>query len=298
MSSPDRPDIGYGRSVIRSIKPEPLKRKAPLPHVAKKPWSGLAASVVIHGILVLLVFLTFRKKADDLTGQSAKDFQRAPTVDMVYLAQPVRTLPPPEVQSSRPAPNAIQAQENAPALSSRPPEDRPPATEQTEPEAAPPPPEPVTPQPTETFAARTKPSPEQPTLESEAQRIFGRPMLRQQQVQTQLGIRPATASDRDSPERTNCIPKPRDPTAPKEMAELVGRVYIGGNRPLAGAFLQIVGTAYSTYSDPTGLYRLVFDASLVDECRTQYVRVVAAGYRGRNLILGVGPGVNDVLMTR
>ena len=62
--------------------------------------------------------------------------------------------------------------------------------------------------------------------------------------------------------------------------------------------LAFIGTSYSTYSDGTGVYRLVFDASLVDECRTQYVRVVAAGYRGRNLILEVGPGVNDVVLDR
>jgi hypothetical protein len=84
------------------------------------------------------------------------------------------------------------------------------------------------------------------------------------------------------------------------MATLIGRVYSDNmhSRPLAGAFLQIIGTSYSTYSDRDGVYHLVFDASLVDECRTQYVRVVANGYRGRNLVLGVGPGVNDVVLGR
>lgn len=45
---------------------------------------------------------------------------------------------------------------------------------------------------------------------------------------------------------------------------------------LAGAFLQVIGTPYVTFSDGRGHYRLGFEAQLVDGCRTQLVRVPRA----------------------
>jgi hypothetical protein len=72
----------------------------------------------------------------------------------------------------------------------------------------------------------------------------------------------------------------------------------GSESALAGAFLQILGTPYSTFADDNGRYRLTFDASLVGPCRTQVVRVTARGYRAQNLILAVGSADNTILMTR
>ncbi len=279
--------------MIRSIRRKPIERAAPLPLSTRKPWSGLTVSVLMHGTLVLIILLTLRGKTDPSTA-SATTTPVSP-VDMVYLPQAARRpLPVPKQPVSRPDPNAEQARDHQRALTTQE-QDAPPAIRTQETERKVTRPEPETPRPVETAAI---PAPVAPTMESEAQRIFGRPQLRrQQQMMNQLGIRAGDVSDRDVNARSNCIPRPRDPNAPLEMATLVGRVYSGSNRPLSGAFLQIIGTSYSTYSDQTGLYRLVFDASLVDECRTQYVRVVANGYRGRNLVLGVGPGVNDVLLT-
>lgn len=58
--------------------------------------------------------------------------------------------------------------------------------------------------------------------------------------------------------------------------------------PVPGAFLQILGTGFATFADQTGHYHLAFDPNLVDQCRSQVVRVTAPGYRARTLILAAG----------
>jgi hypothetical protein len=68
--------------------------------------------------------------------------------------------------------------------------------------------------------------------------------------------------------------------------------------PLPGAFLQIIGTAYTTFADDRGRYRLVFDPSLIGPCRTQVVRVTAPGYRAQTLILMLGRADNTVHLAR
>jgi len=71
-------------------------------------------------------------------------------------------------------------------------------------------------------------------------------------------------------------------------AVVKGRVYREDNHtPLPGARLQIIGTPFGTFSDGSGYYKLIFDASLVANCRVQSVRVTAIGYRGEDLILAV-----------
>ena len=84
------------------------------------------------------------------------------------------------------------------------------------------------------------------------------------------------------------------------MGVVQGRVFRENSRhPLPGAHLQILGTPYYTYSDDRGDFRLVFDRSLVDACRTQMVRVWAPGYRARDLTLYVGvPISSDVVLQR
>ncbi|MGH7658455.1 MAG: hypothetical protein ACREL6_09480, partial [Gemmatimonadales bacterium] len=78
-----------------------------------------------------------------------------------------------------------------------------------------------------------------------------------------------------------------------------GRVFRPDRRtPVAGAFLQVLGTQWSTFTDGNGVYRLEFDASLVDHCRTQTVRITANGYQMRDLILGIGYGADDVILHR
>jgi hypothetical protein len=82
---------------------------------------------------------------------------------------------------------------------------------------------------------------------------------------------------------------------------VVGRIFRQDNgRPLVGAHLQMLGAPYATFTDGSGEYRFRFDISLVDNCRTQYVRVSADGYETRLLVLMVGPNERseDVLLRR
>lgn len=272
-------------------RPRPVRVES-LPLQAKKPWGGLGTSIAFHAGLVGLLLGLFRDKTDQPSDPGSNPPIAAP-VQMVYLPMPPPSIPP----AQRPAPDAAHSTSEEEARTTDPDADLPPEMTPERPRESVPAPREADPQP---VLAQRPPDPENnETLEEQSQRLFGRPLLRQTlDAPTQLGIRPGLSAERDEAARATCMPRPRDPNAPLQMAELIGRVYTANSRPLAGAFLQIIGTSYSTFSDRTGLYHLVFDASLVDECRTQYVRVVANGYRGRNLILGVGPGVNDVVLGR
>jgi hypothetical protein len=82
---------------------------------------------------------------------------------------------------------------------------------------------------------------------------------------------------------------------------VAGRIFRGDDgRPLAGAHLQMLGTPFVAFTGPDGEYRFRFDLSLVDNCRTQYVRVSAKGYQSRLLVLMVGENVRseDVSLER
>ncbi len=280
--------------MIRSIKRSVAKRSNPLPLSWQKPWTGAAASMVMHGLVVAVFIFGTRQGSEVMpTGTPVNGAQQ---VSMVYLPPPPnqRRL---EQPVSRPAPDAVQAQEDQMAQIRAQAPDLAPVPEDATPE-----PDPAPEKPPESMASiPPPPAAEEPTMESEAKRLFGRPRLNAQPDNSgQMGARLGNISERDEQARRSCVPKARDPNAQIEMAELIGRVWFdeAHTRPLGGAYLQMIGTPYSTYSDNTGRYRLVFDASLVDECRTQYVRVVAAGYSGKNLVLGLGPGVNDIVMGR
>ena len=94
-----------------------------------------------------------------------------------------------------------------------------------------------------------------------------------------------------------------DSTKPGEprMGSATGRVLaVQGGAPMPNAHLQIVGTSFVTFTDNNGEYVLTFDASLLDQCRTQYVRVSAPGYEPRLLVLVIGRNVrsDDVALRR
>lgn len=139
-------------------------------------------------------------------------------------------------------------------------------------------------------------------MESEARRIFGSPRIATAPGAGPRATRPMEAYIREDPQR--CVPRespPKRPGAPIEMGTVVGRIYRQDNgRPLIGAFLQMIGTPYSAYTDDTGEYRFRFDMALVANCRTQYVRVAADGYESRLLTLVVGENVRseDVRLRR
>jgi hypothetical protein len=62
----------------------------------------------------------------------------------------------------------------------------------------------------------------------------------------------------------------------------------------------MLGAPYATFTDDNGEYRFRFDLALVDNCRTQYVRVTAPGYETRLLVLLVGENIRseDVILRR
>jgi hypothetical protein len=101
-----------------------------------------------------------------------------------------------------------------------------------------------------------------------------------------------------------CIPQPVQPSdsagAPT-IGTVVGRIYRqDSGKPLAGAHLQMLGAPYVAFTDNNGEYHFRFDLSLIDNCRTQYVRVTAPGYETRLLVLVVGENIRseDVRLRR
>lgn len=283
----------------------------------RRPWGGLLASVLAHSLLLLLVLGLLSTHETASSPNQPSPSSPSPQVAMIYLPPPPppppraaarsAPVPPPTPPpaSRQVAPDAVHAPKPAP---SRGPEQRPdevsghesPGTTPAEPEQpkadpAPPTPKTTPAQPTPATLSSAPLAPDTAAMISEARRLFGGG----RRLNTAAGLGAATLpGDRYSAERTSCLPPPRPPGEQPELAQVSGIIYQPNHRPLGGALLQIVGTQYSTFSDERGYYRLTFDADLVTQCRTQYVRVTADGFRARDLILGLGPGINDVTLQR
>ena len=212
-------------------------------------------------------------------------------VDMIYVppaapapppapaAQPPRLSAPPPAVRRTPEPEPNAPPEAKPATGTESDNDNPRAERN------------------ETAPTTTAPSAEKPaaTMESEARRIFGRPRLATRAGAGPQAIRPMEAW---MPERSDrCIPtqpEAGDSARSQEFGTVEGRIYRQDNgRPLAGAHLQMVGTPYVAFTDGGGEYRFRFDLSLVGNCRTQYVKVTAAGYESRLLVLVIGPNRSE-----
>lgn len=132
-----------------------------------------------------------------------------------------------------------------------------------------------------------------PSMESEAQRLFGRPSSKLGPVSGSRDNRP-WESPVELGRGCTVSEEEQDSTVPKGMAVVAGRIFREGtNQPLASARLQILGTQYGTFSNSRGEYRLVFDRHLVDRCRTQTVRVSAPGYGQRDVILSIGERISS-----
>ena len=290
------------------------------PSPRQRPWISLALSAALHAALLVLAVHLSREPAEappEEPEAAATDPSRQ--VEMVYLPPPPapKVTPPPPPQP-RPAP----PQPPPPAAPPTPRERIAPLPEKEqrtpEPDANAPPEaarsegeEPTrddpaggepsgapevktgTPVPTEKTAA---------TMESEARRIFGRPRLGPRPGAGPRASRPMEAYLPDHPERCTPTPAaPRDSAGPIQYGLVVGRIFRQDNgQPLSGAHLQMLGTPYVTFTDGTGEYHFRFDLSLVDNCRSQYVRVTAPGYESRLLVLMVGANVrsDDVLLKR
>ena len=241
--------------------------------------------------------------------EAERAVDRSRQVEMVYLPPPPEPRPeprpeppppppPPTPQPAQPTPPPPQATPPPPDREQPEPEDRanaPPDAVRTEgeeaddPEGASAPDAPVE-------APRPQPPPTSaPTLESEAQRIFGR-----RRVATAPGVGPRAVRPLETylPDRPDvCVPTPKPPAdsaGPVQYGVVEGRIYRqDGGGPLPGAHLQMLGTPYVAFTDDRGEYQFRFDLSMMDNCRTQYVRVTARGYESRLLVLMVGRNVRS-----
>jgi outer membrane biosynthesis protein TonB len=278
----------------------------PLQPPANRNWTSLAASAALHvALLALAIGLTRPKPEPARDPRHADPAEQARQVQMVYIPPPPAPVkppppPPPPAPAPPPQPPRPVPQPVAP----------PPEKEQRAPEDnANAPPEATRSQGEETDqpeggAPATNPTPAAeaaPTMESEAQRIFGQKHLATQPGAGPRATRPLEAYLPDRAEK--CVPRAAaaSDSAGPQYGTVVGRIFRGDNgRPLAGAHLQMLGTPFVAFTGPDGEYRFHFDLSLVDNCRTQYVRVSAKGYESRLLVLVVGEDVRseDVSLER
>ena len=284
----------------------------PLPPKPRPSWASLAASAGVHVAVAVLALLWSARTpvTEESEAEPERHAGESRQVEMVYLPPPP-TPPPPPAQPppppppAQPTPPPTQPVAPPPEQEQREPEDRanaPPdavrseGEESDEPEGASDPEAPVEAPRAEALA------PAAPTLESEARRIFGR-----RRVATAPGVGPRAVRPLETylPDRPDvCVPTPKPPAdsaAAVQYGLVVGRIFReDGGGPLPGAHLQMLGTPYTAFTDNRGEYRFRFDLSLMDNCRTQYVRVTAKGYESRLLVLVVGANVRseDVRLQR
>ena len=246
---------------------------------------------------MVLVVLVSRRPAEEPKDASENASGRERQVELVYLPPPPEPPPPPP-----PQPETLPQPTPTPPVPRPAPIPRPfnppPEREQRKPEPdanAPPDAERTDGRGEPDAGGSAAPAPEAVTMESEARRIFG---PKRTPTPPGLGPRAVRPMETYMPEdSTKCIPRPtepRDPSAPVQFGVAEGRILRADNgRPLAGAHLQMLGTPYTAFTDDDGGYKFRFDMSLVEQCRTQYVRVEAKGYESRLLVLVVGLSVRS-----
>jgi hypothetical protein len=264
------------------------------PNHKRTGWSPLAVSAGVHlGLLVVAAGLSRQSPLSESTERAVRPADEARRIDMIYVP-PVDPAPPP---AGRPAPPPPVRQTDPEPEPNAPPETARSRGAETTDE-----PEPQTREPeAENAAAAATPAREQvvATIESEARRIFGRPRLGTRAGAGPQATRPMEAWLVNS---ERCIPRPvapGDSAGPTDFGTVVGRIFRQDNgRPLAGAHLQMIGTPYVTFTDENGEYRFRFALALMDNCRTQYVKVSAAGYESRLLVLVVGPNRSEDVRLR
>jgi hypothetical protein len=269
----------------------------------RRNWVPLSVSAVVHLLFLAAALELSRPDREHPAGRPYQRTDPARQVELVYLppVAPALPIPQPSVAPPPPKPVALppvrsrkepEPEPNAPpeAVRAKGTESDDPRPAEGNPTANPPA---AAPAPTDEPIA---------TLESEARRIFGRPRLATPPGAGPQAVRPMQAYLPDHNER--CTPRPptrRDSAGSPQLGTVIGRIFEqGSGRPLAGAHLQMLGAPYVAFTDSRGEYRFRFDMALVDNCRTQYVRVTARGYQTRLLVLTVGPDARseDVRLRR
>lgn len=279
----------------------------------QQSWTSLATSAAVHAaVIAAAVLLSSREPAvEEASAERRSEASRQ--VEMIYLPPPPPRPPPtpPATPPPSPPPARPEPERPTPKPSAPPPPERQPVPEER-PNA---PPEAVRTEGVEADdpegasaldapreAAPEAASAEAPTMESEALRIFGRKRISTRPGAGPRATRPMESYIPDRPDK--CVPSPSEPAesgAAVQYGIVEGRIFRqDGGKPLAGAHLQMLGTPYVAFTDDAGEYRFRFDLSLMDNCRTQYVRVTAKGYETRLLVLVVGPNVRseDVHLSR
>jgi hypothetical protein len=290
-----------------------------LPRGRAARWPSVGASALAHLLFIILGLGLSRRETDALWRRIDEERERrTPPVTPVYLPLP----PPPEPKPPPPpAPRPEPEPEPVPAPEPEPPPPPPAAS------VLPPPPRNPVPEPdanapsdaertegeerpkddagTRSNAEPDAGAPERaeistaPTIESEARRIFGR---RRPRTPAGAGPRASRPMESYAPDRPDkCVPRERpepDSSGAPQFGVVTGRIYRADTgSPLAGAHLQMIGAPFTAFTDDNGSYQFRFDLSLVDNCRTQYVRVSAPGYQSRLLVLLVGRNVQSENVT-
>jgi hypothetical protein len=283
-------------------------------------WQGMAISLAIYAALFLAA-VVFRRgpaaAADDTRTaeeiQAAREQLQKRQVQMVYLPPATRQrqtppavapppkLPPPKSGGPTKEPDpqadpirAIRSPVADPGGDARTLGD---GAEKNQPKIAPPRPVPLALNPGPSAPSPAEPAPSTAPSSGTPGGI---------QLGPRLGLAPRDPRPwtQSMPERGDSCPTVMpDSTKPGEprMGSAAGRVLTAqGGGPMPNAHLQIIGTAFVTFTDQNGEYVLTFDASLLDQCRTQYVRVSAPGYEPRLLVLVIGRNVrsDDVALRR
>lgn len=292
-------------AILNRMQHTPLEALPITGRRPERPWAPLAASVGTHAGLALLLFVLLHRRPPPVDRPATDEPPTA--TQTVVLAPPLATPAP------RPRPRPVPPPVPERRVEPRPREIPLPQVKRGPENIPETPPTPVPP-PTE---ARADPTPAgdpglrapaappsevasaEAAFESETQRLFGRrnsnaPGGGAPQPIVRWNDGPTEPRDND------CTPRPRPvrPAGQPVTLEFVeGRVINERTGvPLGGAYLQMMGTPYSAFADDAGHYRLGFDRDLVDECRSQYVRVIARGVPPQLIVLGRGPGGTDIYL--
>ena len=275
--------------------------KPPVSPSAQRTWSPFGVSAVLHLLMLAAAAGLSRRTTEPEPGQRlAEASNETRRVDMIYVPPPEPAMPAPSVRRLQPPPPPKVPRTRPEPEPNAPPDAEASAGAETEKSDDLEEGEPVTSAPEAFRAPASKKA--VATMESEARRIFGRPRLATRAGAGPQATRPMEAWFPDNSER--CIPRERaqpDSVGSTQLGTAVGRIFRQDNgRPLAGAHLQMIGTPYVAFTDGDGEYRFRFSLALVENCRTQYVKVTAAGYESRLLVLVVGPQVRseDVRLRR
>ena len=333
MLVPPGPDPRYSVGV-HSIIPLDVRPDEP----ETQSWTALAASAVVH--LLLLLWLVFRPLPAGTTPPKPSEHGRtAQPIAMPRAPEARAAQPPPPVTPPQPPtketplgpnsknPDALVPKEAGPEkpltepdpIPTKSPEDPAPSAEKA-PDLVPPALPAAQRIPTTgDYAAAgrlrgaptspwgpTSPRPLDPTKGEGATPAGAAPAIREGAMgrvgQSGRDVRDWRPSFAEAAGRCVSIPDlGRNADGTPVLATVIGRVLdTDGIAPLVGAHLQIIGTAFSTFSDGNGEYRLEFDPKLLEQCRVQYVRVVADGYRGQMLTLAIGQRVrsDDVVLKK